>query len=160
MRTVRSAAVLLGLVLALTGCGDGDDPTLTPETTPDTTPATASPDAADPTSVTGSVAITSPEDGAEVTSPVRVEATTEGVEIVPAGEPVENGGHLHVVVDEDCVTPGDAIPSDEDHIHLGDGSTLAEVELEPGEHTLCLQLGDTDHVATDLTDTVSVRVTE
>lgn len=155
MRTVRSAAVLLGLVLALTGCGDGDDPTLTPETTPET----ASPGAAAPTTATGSVTIASPEDGAQVTSPVRVEATTEGVEIVPAGEPVEGGGHLHVVLDGGCVTPGERIPSDDDHIHLGDGSTVAEVQLDPGEHELCLQLGDTNHVATALTDTVTVEVT-
>ncbi|WP_114594048.1 DUF4399 domain-containing protein [Euzebya pacifica] len=39
-----------------------------------------------------------------------------------------------------------------------DGSTSAELELEPGEHTLCLQDGDGEHTALDLTDEITVTV--
>lgn len=55
---------------------------------------------------------------------------------------------------------GKTIPKDDQHQHFGDGSTEAELELEPGEHTLCLQFADGAHVATGLTDEVTVTVTE
>jgi hypothetical protein len=38
------------------------------------------------------------------------------------------------------------IPKDEQHIHFGDGSTITELSLAPGEHTLQLLLGDLLHI--------------
>lgn len=100
------------------------------------------------------------EDGATVTSPVSVDFETSGFEIVAAdaGGDGETSGHMHVMVDTGCVTTGEVIPSDDSHIHYGDGSTSAELELEPGEYDLCLQAGDAGHEASDLTDQVSITV--
>jgi hypothetical protein len=107
-----------------------------------------------------SVAFGGIEDGAEVTSPVAVDFEAEGFTIEPAGDGAitEGAGHMHVMVDTGCVEVGQVIPSDEQHLHFGDGSTSAELELEPGEHTLCLQAGDGAHTALDLTDEITITV--
>lgn len=99
-------------------------------------------------------------DGGEVTAPVDLEMTAEGVTIEEAGAVRPDAGHFHVMVDVGCVTPGEAIPDDESHHHFGDGSASAELDLDPGEHELCLQLGDGAHTALDVTDTMTVTVAD
>lgn len=100
----------------------------------------------------------SPEDGATVTDPVQVEMMAVNFTIEPAGEVRAGAGHFHIMIDVPCVTPGEVIPSDDSHLHFGQGQTSAELELAAGEHTLCLQAGDGAHVALDLTDTISITV--
>lgn len=97
-------------------------------------------------------------DGDTVSSPVQVEMEAEGFDIAPAAESAEGEGHLHVMVDTDCVAVGETIPNDEQHVHFGDGSTSVELDLEPGEHTLCLQAGDQVHNAFGGTDQVTITV--
>jgi hypothetical protein len=80
------------------------------------------------------------------------------VTIEPAGEVQEGAGHFHVMVDVGCVEPGEVIPSDDDHLHFGDGSSETSVELEPAEHALCLQVGDGVHTALDATHEITVTV--
>jgi hypothetical protein len=110
---------------------------------------------ADPT-----LRMTSPRDGERVTSPVRVEVELEDFELGPAGSFAEDKGHLHVLVDVGCVEPGRSIPGGEGYVHLQLGEPSAEIELEPGEHTLCVQAGDGTHVALDLSDRVTIEVVE
>lgn len=135
-RRTALLALAAGLALATAACGDddgGDD--------------------------TASVEITAPEDGATVSSPVTFEMSAEGIEIEPAGEVVEGAGHFHLLVDVDCLPEGEVIPGGEDaYQHFGQGQTTAELELEPGEHTVCLQVGDGAHAALDVTDTVTFTV--
>lgn len=150
-RTLAGAAAL---VLVLGACGDDDDDD-TAAAGGDTTE-----DVTDGESDDVSVELTSPGDGEEVTSPVTVSMTASGVEIEPAGEARDGAGHFHVMVDVGCVDPGESIPVDTDgYNHFGDGSTETELELEPGEHTLCLQVGDGVHTALDATDEITVTVT-
>lgn len=93
------------------------------------------------------VTIMSPEDGASVTSPVTVEFALEGMDVAKAGTDRENTGHHHLLVDMDELPPMDApLPSTDQVIHFGGGQTSTELELEPGEHTLQLLLGDHMHV--------------
>lgn len=127
------------------GCGDGDEgpgeaqpPEMTDSEDGDT--ALATPSEID-------VHFVSPADGARVTSPVEVEMAAEGVDVVPAGTMEEGTGHMHILVDTPFVAPGEVIPSDDRHIHYGDGSTTATLELEPGEHVLRMQLADGAHRA-------------
>lgn len=107
-----------------------------------------------------SVSFSGIEDGAEVTSPVTVGFEAEDFTIEPAGEGAinEGAGHMHVMVDTECVAIGEVIPADDQHIHYGDGSTETELELAPGEHTLCLQAGNGAHEALDLTDEITITV--
>ena len=91
--------------------------------------------------------IISPQDGETVTSPVRVQFGLEGIGIAPAGVVWANTGHHHLLVDVDDLPGLDKpIPADAQHIHFGGGQTEAQVELEPGEHSLQLLLGDHLHV--------------
>lgn len=93
------------------------------------------------------VTILSPEDGASVTSPVTVEFGLEGMEVAEAGSGQANAGHHHLLVDLDELPPMNApLPSTEQVIHFGGGQTSTELELEPGEHTLQLLVGDSIHV--------------
>ena len=108
----------------------------------------------------GRVSFEKPADGAEVASPVTVEMGSLGIDIEQAGEINQDAGHFHVIVDEDPVPVGEVIPDDDSHIHFGDGSTSGEIELEPGEHELTLQVGNGEHMALEPTDTITVTVTE
>lgn len=106
----------------------------------------------------GSVSFVEPDDGATVSSPVSVVMQADGITIEPAGEVIEDAGHFHVMIDVGCVTPGDEIPADDQHVHFGDASTETTLELTPGEHTLCLQAGDGLHTALDATDEITITV--
>jgi len=91
----------------------------------------------------------SPADGEAVSSPVRVEFGIEGMTVVPAGNDTAHSGHHHLLIDTGLPNPGLPIPKDGNHIHFGDGSTEAEIELEPGEHRLQMLLGDHLHIPHD-----------
>jgi hypothetical protein len=106
-----------------------------------------------------SVSFAAPEDGATSESPVPVEfAASENLQAEAAGELSQAGGHFHVMVDADPVEVGEVIPSDDAHRHFGDGSTTADLELESGEHSLVLQMGDGQHYALPETDEITVTV--
>lgn len=90
-----------------------------------------------------------PQDGATVTSPVTVRFGLKGMGVAPAGTEKDNTGHHHLLID--APTPsGDVlnepIPADDHHKHFGGGQTETTIELEPGEHTLQLVLGDWSHI--------------
>lgn len=90
-----------------------------------------------------------PRAGANVASPVRVVMAAENFTVEPAGDGTvhEGAGHLHIMVDTPCIAAGNTIPKDETHLHFGDGSTETQLDLAPGEHTLCLQAADGSHTA-------------
>lgn len=93
------------------------------------------------------VVIIQPANGAIVTSPVTVQFGLEGMGVAPAGVEWESTGHHHLLIDVDEVASYDEpIPADDNHRHFGGGQTQVTVELEPGEHTLQLLLGDWQHV--------------
>ena len=115
----------------------------------------------DYTPQTGSVSFTTPDDGATVTSPVSFEMTAENFTVEAASNGVRDGaGHLHILVDQPALEPGEVIPNNEPngYYHYGDGATSAEIDLEPGSHTIRLQAGDAKHRAYDLTDTIEITV--
>ena len=90
----------------------------------------------------------SPKDGAVVASPVHLEMSASGIRIEPAAGVIHPGaGHFHVLVDRDCFRPDAFV---EMHTvgfeHFGDGASTASLDLPPGRHTLCLQVGDAAHV--------------
>ena len=91
--------------------------------------------------------IISPQDGDTVSSPVKVIFGLNGMGVAPAGIKIKNTGHHHLLIDlaqlPDINLP---IPSDENHRHFGKGQTEALIELDKGEHTLQLILGDHLHI--------------
>ncbi len=108
------------------------------------------------------VTITTPPEGAMVTSPVKVCLATEGVEVEPAKNGVHDGkGHHHILVDvdlpEDLSKP---IGKDANHIHMGDGSTCKEITLSAGKHIIRALFAKGNHVPYDpaLTATVTINV--
>jgi len=110
---------------------------------------------------TGSVSITSPAEGAVVTSPfdVVMQATDFTIEAASNG-PSDGAGHFHILVDQPAVAPGQAIPNNpgDGYYHYGDGSTTATLDLDPGAHTIRIQAGTANHLAYDLTDSVNIVV--
>jgi hypothetical protein len=107
---------------------------------------------------TPSVAFLEPASGAQVTSPVAVRLAAFNLALEPAGEVHDHAGHLHLMVDVPCVEPGQPIPRDDQHVHLGQGQAETSLTLPPGEHTLCLQAGDGVHAALPATREVTFTV--
>jgi hypothetical protein len=110
---------------------------------------------------TGSVSITSPAEGAVVTSPfdVVMQATDFTIEAASNG-PTDGAGHFHILVDQDAIAAGQAIPNNpaNGYYHYGDGSTTATLDLDPGATTIRIQAGTANHLAYDLTDSVDIIV--
>jgi hypothetical protein len=86
-----------------------------------------------------SVLVVEPLDATRVASPVTVTIETERM----------GAGHLHVVVDQPCIRAGRVIPTDAAHRHLERVARSADVELAPGPHRVCVQIGDASHRATE-----------
>ena len=142
MRIIHLPA--LALLALVAGCSDDPAPAATPDA-PDaatTMPRTAAADGA-------RVFFISPADGATVTSPVRVVFGIEGMTVAPAGDDAPHSGHHHLLIDTELPELGLPIPKDDHHVHFGDGSTQAEISLDPGEHTLQMLLGDHLHIPHD-----------
>ena len=92
------------------------------------------------------VSILSPKNGATVGQDVTVKFGAKGIAIKPAGDTTPNSGHHHLLIDGKELPPLDApIPNDATHKHYGKGQTEDTIHLEPGTHTLQLDLGDAAH---------------
>jgi len=88
----------------------------------------------------------SPTDGAEVSSPVKVQFGLSGMGVAPAGTEKKHTGHHHLLINTKLESYEDPIPADDKHKHFGGGQTEATVELPPGKHTLQLVVGDHNHI--------------
>jgi hypothetical protein len=91
-----------------------------------------------------------PGDGTTVSSPVTVKFGITNMTVAPAGDNTENSGHHHILINQtelpDVTLP---IPATDQIIHFGLGQTETILELEPGEHTLQLLLGNYLHIPHD-----------
>ncbi len=102
---------------------------------------------ASPSAGQARVFFTSPADGATVGSPVKVTMGAIDFIVEPAGDVKAGAGHLHIMVDTDCLAAGQLVPKDDTHLHYGKGQMEAELVLPPGTHTLCTQAADGAHIA-------------
>jgi hypothetical protein len=89
------------------------------------------------------------EDGGAYSSPVEIIFGVENFNIVPIEDPLvvrEGEGHYHLAVDVPCADAGEIIVAgNPSYIHFGTGNDRIEMQFEPGEHTLCLQVADGEH---------------
>ena len=158
----RSLLLALVAVLALAGCGGGGDTGSGTGSGDPGSDATAEEAASEETGseAAGGAAVSfvEPTDGAAVASPVPVRMQATGLQLEPAGAVREGAGHLHIMVDTPCVTPGQVIPADDAHKHYGQAQTETTLELPPGQHTLCRQAGDGAHTALGLTEEITITV--
>ena len=107
------------------------------------------------------VYIISPQNGATVSSPVKVVFGLKGMGVAPAGVEKAKTGHHHLIVDADLPPMDESVPSDENYRHFGGGQTEVTVDLAPGSHTLQLILGDHNHIPHDppvVSERISVTV--
>ena len=105
------------------------------------------------------------ENHATIPSLVTLKFAAENFIIEPVGDGAinEGAGHYHIAIDGECLEPGIVIPTADPWIHFGDGSDSIELELAPGEHYLCLQIGDGEHRTLDepgLSQYIMVHVEE
>ena len=87
-----------------------------------------------------------PSPNAVVSSPVKVEFGVTAMEIVPSGQNTPLTGHHHIIIDADLPDMNFPIPADENYIHFGDGSSETTLNLDKGDHTLQLLIGDSLHI--------------
>lgn len=106
--------------------------------------------------------IISPASGEVVSSPFKVQFGLSGMGVAPAGVEFPDTGHHHLLINRPAEIKNEPLPSgDPDLLHFGMGQTEAMVELEPGEYTLQIILGDQDHVPHDppvLSDVITITV--
>jgi hypothetical protein len=138
------SARLLFVVL-LFGCG-GETAEVVEAPAPEAPPAEA-PAKEAPAAKKAKVAFAEPTDGATVKSPVHVKFKVKGKKVEKAGKLVVGTGHHHVIVDGSFIEKGKAVPADATHIHYGGGQLEADIELEPGKHTLTMQFADGNHMS-------------
>ena len=87
-----------------------------------------------------------PVDRIRVPQRFTVQLGLRGMGIAPAGVAKALTGHHHLLIDADKVDVDQPIPSDYNHIHLGNGQTEVVLTLTPGTHTLQLLMGDHAHI--------------
>lgn len=143
--THKTRVIVLAAIAVLTACNSAESPQDSTDVTADaSTPAPVLPETPAPQGAT--VSFIEPDDGARVNSPITVRFGASNVTIVPAGENAPSSGHHHLVVNAELPPAGLPIPKNEQYIHFGGGQTQTELELEPGEYTLTLVLGDHLHI--------------
>ena len=87
-----------------------------------------------------------PIDGIRVPQRFTAQFGLRGLGIAPAGVVKALTGHHHLLIDVAKIDVNEPIPSDYNHIHLGNGQTEVVLTLTPGTHTLQLLMGDHAHV--------------
>ena len=150
---LRRIFSLIAASFLIAACDQSSDPTPVAEPSPPAAQAapspaqTAAPTLARKTAPMGALAyIIAPADGAIVQNPVRVVFGLKGAGVAPAGNPRDDAGHHHLLIDTELPNLDLPIPADDNHRHFGGGQTEAELTLAPGAHTLQLLLGDEIHV--------------
>lgn len=100
------------------------------------------------------------EDGAVVTSPVKIVMGSEGITVKAAGDIVEGTGHHHIIINEGPTAYGTVVGADDTHIHFGKGQQETELELEPGTYSITLQFADGFHrsYGEGLSSTITIEI--
>ncbi len=138
-------------------------PTPAPAPMPDVQPEPEPEPAPGPVAEERSSKIVEPANGAIVPRKFKVVMEVKGLKVEPSGPVNPDAGHLHILVDTDYTPIGESIPFDLQHLHYGKAQLEAELELEPGPHSLKLQFADGRHVALDgeeFIDEIDVVVAE
>lgn len=108
------------------------------------------------------VYIISPADGATVDKNFTVRFGLRGMGVAPSGVERDATGHHHLLIDAaELPAAGQPIPSDAHHVHFGGGQTQTTLTLEPGTHTLQLELADANHIPFDpplVSDKITIHV--
>jgi len=99
-----------------------------------------------------------PKEASQMESPVLFTIDTDFIKLKSEGVVKDGEGHLHYMVNVDCVEPGNRIPEDESHIHSGDGANSVLLDLSPGDYEVCVQVGDGFHIATNIKKIVRLEV--
>ena len=99
------------------------------------------------------------EDGQSITMPFTVEFGAEGMEVVPAGEIVEDHGHHHLLINHDFIAAGEVIPAgDSTKLHFGKGQLSTEINLKPGDYKLTMQFANGAHMSYGEAMSASINV--
>jgi hypothetical protein len=107
-----------------------------------------------------SVTIAEPFNGQTVKSPFKVRFVVSGMTIGKVGDMTPNSGHHHLLINKDSIPAQVVIPTDEEHIHFGQGQTEAMVTLKPGTYRLTAQFANGSHQSYGqaLSHTITVTV--
>jgi hypothetical protein len=145
-RILAAAMVMLGLC-AMTALAQDHDHGGHEAAAPAAAPATADGRTASPKGA--EVYFHYPVDGIRVPQRFTVQIGLRAMGIAPAGIVKPLTGHHHLLVDAkdaDDTDLNQPIPSDYNHVHLGNGQTEVVLTLPPGRHTLQLLMGDHAHI--------------
>ncbi len=132
------ATLLLALSVVATACSRGTNP---PPVVAEYEPVLDEALHLEPTppgeAVEPAVTIVRPEDSEILTSPVAMTLA------VTPPDPNTETSEVHVFIDESCSAPGSTVVVDSNRFAIDGPIGLIEIELEPGFHTLCVQVMNT-----------------
>jgi hypothetical protein len=115
-----------------------------------------------PSAEGASIAFANLADGDVVPPGYIARFTISGMGIAPAGSPIDNTGHFHLLIDLTELPPLDQpLPATEQILHFGKGQTEAMLNLAEGPHRLQLLLADYAHVAHDppvLSEVITITI--
>jgi hypothetical protein len=94
---------------------------------------------------TTAVQLLEPSNGATVSSPFKVRFGIKGMVVAPAGDVVANSGHHHLLINQEPIAKGQAVPFTPMHMHFGKGQTETEVTLAAGTYKLTAQFANGAH---------------
>jgi hypothetical protein len=92
------------------------------------------------------VVLLSPANGDITKRSLTVQFALTGMGVPSADGTREETARLHLIVDTPLPDASLPIPNDEQHRHFGVEQTEMTLELEPGEHTLQIVVGDANHL--------------
>jgi hypothetical protein len=157
--TLAAMAILLGWSVLAARAQDHGHSHVAQTATP--APAAAEPGAPQPRNEApkgAEVYFHYPIDGIRVPQRFTARLGLRGMGIAPAGVVKPLTGHHHLLIDVENVDLNKPIPSDYNHIHLGNGQTEVVLTLTPGTHTLQLLVGDHLHIP-HVTPVMSRKIT-
>ena len=88
----------------------------------------------------------SPKNGEIINGDVKVVFGLSDFGVAPAGYNIPNTGHHHLIINEDLPDLSLPIPSNDKYLQFGLGQTETSLNLEPGEYTLQLIMGNYLHI--------------
>lgn len=108
------------------------------------------------------VFIIKPKNGATVSSPLTVKFGIRNMLVAKAGDQTEFSGHHHLLINLEELPKLDApLPATDQIVHFGGAQTETTIELEAGENTLQLLLGNYLHIPHNtpvLSEKISITV--
>lgn len=107
-----------------------------------------------------SIEVVQPQNESIVTTPVYFELEAKNWDIEPPTVRRDGAGYFVLILEDGCEEAGRLMSFEQTYVHLADGALTSWISLSPGVYSVCAQIADGNHRATELKKVVSFEVVE